>query len=235
MESYKNNQQQNLDWYRSRLCYITGSRVGDLMHSSRKAGEVFGDTAKSYLYQIAAERQMNEKIINDDETFAAYVYQTSITTKSMQFGIDMEQDARLIYSKKTGREIIDVASCRHDTIPFFASSPDGVYKENDTVIGCLEIKCPNQNTFIKYKMEISDNESLKKVNPDYYYQCQSHMMCTGAQWCDFIIYCPWQNDPIHIVRIKKDEDAIDLITDKVLLANDFIDEITDGKSWKKAV
>lgn len=51
------------------------------------------------LYQIALERLMNEKIVENDETFSAYVDQTSIITKSMQFGIDMEQDARLIYSK----------------------------------------------------------------------------------------------------------------------------------------
>lgn len=234
MESQKNQQQQNLDWYRLRLCYITGSQVGKLMHNSR-SGEMFGDTSKAYIYQIAAERQMNETIINDDEAFSDYIYQTSITNKAMQFGIDMEQDARVIYSKKTGRKIIDVSSCVHDTIPFFSSSPDGIYEENDTVVGCIEIKCPQQNTFMKYKVEICDNDTLKKVNSDYFYQCQSHMMCTGAKWCDFIIYCPWQIDPIHVVRITPDDRAISLITTRVTQANDFIQEITNGESWKKAI
>lgn len=61
--------QHTLEWYRKRLGKITGSRVGDLMKTSRKKDEMFGDTAKSYIYQLAAERDMNPAIVEDDELF----------------------------------------------------------------------------------------------------------------------------------------------------------------------
>jgi hypothetical protein len=135
----------------------------------------------------------------------------------------------------TGRDIQEVSSCKHDIIPNFASSPDGVYYELNFLKGCIEIKCPNVNTYIKYAVEINDNMSLKKVNPQYYYQCQSHMMCTGAVWCDFVIYCPWLSNPIKIIRITPDIEAVNLITDRVMAANEFIDNITSKELWTKKV
>ncbi len=47
--------QHSLEWYRKRLGKVTGSRVGDLMKPGKKKEDLFGDTAKSYIYQLAAE------------------------------------------------------------------------------------------------------------------------------------------------------------------------------------
>lgn len=96
--------------------------------------------------------------------------------------------------------------------------------KEDDVLGCIEIKCPTLSTYSQYVTEISDNESLKKVNPDYYYQCQNHMACTEAQFCDFITYCPFVENPIHIVRIERDEEAIGLIEERVEMAEKIIEE-----------
>jgi len=227
--------QRSLDWFRARLGNITGSRVGDLMKSSKTKGELFGDTAKSYLYQLAGERKMNKDIVDDDEMFQEYLDQTCVTSKAMRFGTETEGDARTVYMNLTGRDIQEVSSCKHDIIPNFASSPDGVYYELNFLKGCIEIKCPNVNTYIKYAVEINDNMSLKKVNPQYYYQCQSHMMCTGAVWCDFVIYCPWLSNPIKIIRITPDIEAVNLIIDRVMAANEFIDNITSKELWTKKV
>lgn len=54
-----NVEQRSLTWFRNRVGHITGSKVADLMKSGRKKDEVFSDTAKSYLYQIAGERLFN--------------------------------------------------------------------------------------------------------------------------------------------------------------------------------
>lgn len=62
-------EQRSLAWFRQRLGYITGSKVGDLMKSGRRKEEAFGETAKSYLYQVAAERCINKAIVADDEYF----------------------------------------------------------------------------------------------------------------------------------------------------------------------
>lgn len=85
--------------------------------------------------------------------------------------------------------------------------------------GVIEIKCPNLKTYLTYATSISDNETLKKVVPEYYWQCQAHMSCTSAEWCDFIVFCPFASRPMHIVRIERDEDAINQMLERVTLAH----------------
>ena len=216
-------EQRTLEWYRARLGYITGSQVGPLMKSGRTKDKVFSDTALTYLYQLAGERSLNPEIVKDDNMFTFYLEQTTSQSKNMRFGTEQEENARAMYVDITGREVKEVGLCHHPQIKYLASSPDGITADGD-VMGCVEIKCPTLSTYSKYVAEIHDNESLKKVNPDYYYQCQNHMACTEAQFCDFIVYCPFVENPIHIVRVQRDEDAIALIMERVELAEQIIEE-----------
>lgn len=247
--------QRSLDWYRQRLGHITGSMVGVLMKPGRN--DVFSDTAKSYLYQVAAERCMNPDIINDDELFEEYIRQVDVTTKSMRFGTEQEGNARYLYSRIIGREIEEVGSCAHPSIPYFASSPDGYIDYDFTgekVV--LEIKCPNQSTYMKYLSEVREipcipfsgtlvnkpdkmtdkdkivmcaNGLLLQVKPEYFYQCMAHIMCTGADYCVFITYCPFQKPPIHIVRIYPEQVVINEMEKRILLANEMINNIINRK------
>lgn len=217
-------EQHSLGWYRARLGNITGSRVGDLMVSSRKKDEVFGGTAMTYIYQIAAERSMNKNIVDNDDAFETYLDCVTVTTKAMQWGTDMEEEARSLFAKLNGLTITETGSVHHPTIPHFASSPDGMIAGE--TLGCIEIKCPNQNTFMQYTAEIIDAESLKKVKPIYYWQCMSHMMCTGAQYVYFIWYNPFQAKPIHYIKLEPDADAFSQIRERVTLANELIDNLT---------
>ena len=222
------DEQRSLGWFRARLGTITGSQVGLLMKSGRSKSELFGDTAKSYIYSVAAERDMNPVIVNDDELFEEYLKQVDVTSKAMQWGTDQEENARALYEKITGRHIVEVGSCKHPTIPNFASSPDGYfYDENTGEKLCLEIKCPNQATFMRYKCEIHDNASLLAVKYEYFYQCMAHMMCVDAKWCDFVVYNPYQAEPIHIVRILPDENVFAEMEKRIRIANDIIDELID--------
>jgi hypothetical protein len=49
------------------------------------------------------------------------------------------------------------------------------------------------------------------------------MACTDAEFCDFIAYCPFVENPIHIVRINRDVDAIAFIEERVQLAETIIE------------
>lgn len=183
-------------------------------------GGGFSERGKSYLYQVAAERQMNQNIVYDDAKLWQYLQQVSISNKEIKWGIEQEANARNLYVKRTGRMIEEVGSCKHPMIDLFSSSPDGRFTDEATVvIGCIEIKCPNQATFMRYKTEIHDAASLLAVNRDYYYQCIAHMMCTGAQWTDFIVYCPFQEDDLHIVRINQDGRVFRELERRILQAN----------------
>lgn len=216
-------EQRTLEWYRARLGRITGSQVGALMKSGRTKDKIFSDTALTYLYQLAGERSLNPEMINDDDMFSFYIEQTSSQSKAMRFGTEQEENARAMYISITGHDVREVGLCHHPQIKYLASSPDGMTTD-DNQIGCVEIKCPTLSTFSKYVAEIHDNESLKKVNSDYYYQCQSHMACTDAVFCDFVVYCPFVENPIHIVRITRDDEAIALIIERVELAEQIIEE-----------
>ena len=88
-------EQRTIGWYRARMGKITGSKVYDLMGKGRGKDEKFSQTAMTYLYQLAAERSINKRILDDDALFEDYVTQMSYTTKQMQWGIDMEAPAKV--------------------------------------------------------------------------------------------------------------------------------------------
>jgi putative phage-type endonuclease len=217
-------EQRTLAWQRVRFGSITGSKVSDIMRSGRKKDEMWSETAKSYLYQIAAERLFNPDFLNDDDIFQDYINQTNVTTRAMQWGVEQEQSARELYAKISGVDVEEAGSCAHDTIPHFAASPDGIiYRDNDNKV--LEIKCPALATHMRYVAEITDGATLKAVKPEYYWQVMAEMACTGSKSADFVSYCAWLVHPIHIVHVERNDEDIALMEERVKLANDFIDEI----------
>lgn len=221
--------QRSLGWYRSRVGFLTGSKIADIMKSGRKKDEVFSETAKAYLFQIAGERLFNPDFLNDDDIFQDYIDQVSVNTKAMQWGADQEGAAKSLFMQMNfpEGEIEELSSCKHDTIPFFAASPDGsILIDGNRKI--VEVKCPNINTYMKYRTLIHDAASLKETEPKYYWQMMAEMSCTGASGGIFITYCPWLSKPIYWAEIERVEDDIKLMEDRVILANDFINEIINN-------
>ena len=220
--------QRDLAWFRCRIGCFTGSKIGDLMKSGKKKEQIFGDTAMSYIFKVAAERMLNPVFLNDDTIFADYVEQQQIYSKAIIWGQEQEDNAKdLLIKKYPHWEMADVSSCKHDTIPHFAASPDAIVYDRKQLM-VVEIKCPNPNTFVRYLTEIKDAESLKKVQPDYYYQMMAEMACTNAESGIFVAYCPWLVKPIHIVQIERNEDAIKAIEERVVKANEIVEQIING-------
>ena len=227
-----NVEQRSLEWHRMRCGCITGSKVADIMKSGRKKDEVFSETAKAYLFQVAGERLFNPTFLNDDGIFQDYIDQVSVNTKAMQWGADQEGAAKSLFMQMNfpEGEIVELSSCKHDTIPYFAASPDGAiyYGRDGEDLKIIEVKCPNINTYMKYRILIHDAASLKETEPKYYWQMMAEMSCTGAKGGIFIVYCPWLSKPIHWAEIDRVEDDIKLMEDRVILANDFINEIINN-------
>lgn len=221
-------EQRTMDWYKARLGHFTGSQVGKLLVKGRDKKSI-GKTAYAYIYNILAERQLSKEVLDDDSMFglfAQYLEEMDNTTKAMRIGIEREAEARALYSLMTDQKVEEVGSIEHPFLHTFSSSPDGVVKNDKGEIeGCCEFKCQQPNTYIQYQLFVHDNESLKEQNLDYYCQCQSHMMVTGAKWCDFAVYCKWQAEPIHITRIERDEATIDEIVKSVAEADKIIADL----------
>ena len=198
------------------------------MKCGRKKEETWSETARSYIYQVAGERLFNEKFLEDDGIFQDYLDLISVSTKAMQFGSDQEDAAKSLFMQMNfpEGEITELSSCKHDTIPYFAASPDGaIYGRDGGDIKIIEVKCPNINTYMKYRTLIHDAASLKEVEPKYYWQMMAEMSCTGATSGIFITYCPWLSKPIHWSEIERNGDDVKLMEARVMLANEFIDEI----------
>ena len=221
----RNAAQRTDDWFRARLGRFTGSMLGTLMQKGRGNSE-FGQTAMAYIYRLAAERTMNREIVDDDEAFAAYVAATDSTTKAMRWGTEQEACARELYTRLTGNRVVEVGSCPHPRIPNFACSPDGFfYDEYKPERYVIEIKCPSQAKYAEYAATIFDNGSLLAAEPGYYWQTQGEMMCLGADWCDFVAYCPWQADPMRVVRLFPDAQAQRRIEGRIAKAEEIITNI----------
>lgn len=223
-----NIEQRSLEWHRLRCGSFTGSKIGDLMKSGKKKEQIFGETAMTYIYKVAAERMINPVFIEDDDLFGQYVESQQIYSKAIVWGQEQEDNAKdLLMRKNPEWELADVSSCKHDTIPHFAASPDAIVYDRKKLM-VVEIKSPQPQTYAKYLVQIKDNESLKKTEPNYYYQMMAEMTCTKAESGIFVAYCPWLINPIHIVPIERDNETIKAIEERVVKANEIVEQIING-------
>lgn len=213
--------QGSLDWRRERLGKFTGSSVSKLFNSGRKKEDVFGQTAVSYITKVAAERHLNNAMVEDDEMFAEFAEQTTINNKAIAWGHEQELNARYFFKIATGYEVRIPSLVPHGEIDNYAASPDGIVPEEDLVV---EIKCPGYETAFHYSQTIRDGSSLLAVKPEYYWQVQAEMDCTEASRCAFVVYCPFLAKPLHIVYIDRNNEDIAKLHERIKLANEYIEQ-----------
>lgn len=220
--------QHSNDWFRQRQGNFTGSQIGRLMHSGRGKSDIWSADAKKYILKILSERDVPSTVLMDDGQYDKYLALVSVSSKAMAWGTDKEPEARSLYEELTGNKVTTTGALWLPELKWFADSPDGLVLDKD---GCVEIKCCMPETYTQYKYFIHSAENLKEINDIYYWQVMSHMLVTGAAWCDWMAYMPFDSKPLHIVRIKRDEKAIAQIIERIGLANEYIDNIK--KSAKK--
>lgn len=194
------------DWLKQRLGCFTGSAIGDLMTKGKKKDDIFGQKAMEYIYHVAAERNLLQAYIDDDYLWEIYQNQVSVSNKYLTWGHENEPLAVEMYESMTGRVCEEVGSISHPHIPNFAASPDRLTTDNGKPL-VVEIKSPMPKTFMLYKAEVKDNASLLATKPGYYWQIQAELSVTGCKEADFVCFCPFLKNPLHIVRITADEDA----------------------------
>lgn len=216
-------EQRSLEWFRARLGHFTGSNIHKLISKKPELTK----TAISYIFEVAAERLLAKKIVSGDEEFNEYIEQMSVTTKAMQFGIDMENLARMTYEVYTGDKVVETGSVAHRDIPNYAASPDGIIPADDRIV---EIKVPKPATYTEYLSLVHDGPSLKAVKPEYYWQMQSEMDCAEASSGHFVAFNPYMREPIHIATVERCQEDIDIIHERIALAEEYIKEnIINGK------
>jgi hypothetical protein len=126
-------------------------------------------------------------------------------------GNELEPEARADYEFITGNKVDQVGFILDDS-ESYGCSPDGLIGDD----GGLEIKCPAQTTQAGYWRD--PQSGVKK----YYQQMQGCMWVLGRKWYDFFSYHP--DMPHVLVRVKRDQDYIDKLSEQVLLATSTIEK-----------
>ncbi len=192
-------QQRSDEWFAARCGKVTASRMAD-MTAKTKTG--WGASRANYMAQLVVER-LTEQCAE------------SYTNAAMQWGNDMEPQARAAYEFMTDIEVEEIGFVDHPSINMAGASPDGLCGED----GLLEIKCPNSATHI-------DTLLGSEIAEKYIKQMQFQMACTDRQWCDFVSFDPRlpADLQIHITRIQRDDEAIKELEKE---AKAFLHEVND--------
>lgn len=172
--------QGSTEWHMERLGRVTASRVADIV-AKTKSG--YSTSRDNYAAQLIVERLTG-------------VPTESFTNAAMQWGTDMEPEARAAYEFYRACEVDQVGFVPHPDIGDTGASPDGLVGTD----GLIEIKAPLSATHI--------DTLLRRVVPGKYItQMQWQMACTGRQWCDFVSYDPRMPESMRFFCTRVERDA----------------------------
>lgn len=185
------------EWFAQRCGLVTASKVADLVAKTKNG---YAASRANYMAQLVAERLTG--------TVAE-----SFSNAAMQWGTDIEPEARRNYEFFTNSTVDEASFVAHPSIAETGASPDG-YVGAD---GLLEIKCPNTSTHIETLLGGS-------VPGKYITQIQWQLACTGRQWCDFVSFDPRMPETMNIFikRVPRDDAAIKSLEFEV---TDFLNEL----------
>lgn len=175
-------------WFAARCGIPSASNFDKIITATGKPS----GQSQSYMNTLLAEWITGEK---------AAIKQSEWMTR----GIELEGEAREVYTFMTDREVDEVGLVFKDEKKLVSCSPDGL-----TEAGGLEIKCPAPGTHVGYLLGSG-------IPTTYIPQVQGSMWVSGLPKWDFVSYCPGMKT--LIITVKRDEkmmDAFDEIMDKFL-------------------
>jgi hypothetical protein len=207
----ENNLQQTEEWFQQRIGKFTASQFSKLMKSGRKKDEIFGETAKTYIFDKISEVVTNGLI---------FEYRNA-PNKACDWGNMYEPEAKRVYSEFTGLQIVDCGFIEGTNNT--GASPDGLIGED----GLIETKCPYNTTNHIQNLLLKNDADLLEHNDDYYYQIMCQLWVTGRKWCDFVSYDPRATERtcLSILRIERDDEVIEQMKIRAMLAETYMNDL----------
>jgi len=184
-----------------------------------KKGEYFGDTAKTYIKEKACEHLTGQS-------------KTHFDTVATSWGIMHEYQAIQEYQR---RQFVEVENFGGENPKFFTcpdleefagGSPDFLVHGLTKILG--EVKCPYNSNIHLDNLLINSQSEFKDERKEYYSQIQFNIFCTGSDIGHFVSYDPRFLDRkkhIKIIEIKKDEEHINLLLERLKVAIDNLKEL----------
>lgn len=162
------------EWLEARAGILTASTIGQLI-TDKTVKPAQNDRARGLHATLIAER------------ITGHV-EPVIPNRAMTRGTLLEDEARRLYSERTGNTVDQIGFARLDTDTYtLGASPDGLIGAD---VG-LEIKCPAPKTHIQTVL----TGEIPAYNRA---QVQASMHVTGRDYWDFCSYLPGQ--PLYIIR-----------------------------------
>ena len=189
--------QRSAEWWEARRGLPTASSFDKIVTSTGEPSK----QRKAYLYQCAAVR-------------ISGLYDDSYTSAAMQRGIEMEEEARLVYAMEYEVAVDEIGFCVSDD-ERYGCSPDGLIGED----GLLEIKCPLGKTHVEYLIR-------GKLPDAYVQQCQGQLLTTERKFCDFVSY--YRGLPMLVVRVFPDVEFLAKLEAELIRFCDELDEICEN-------
>ena len=188
-----------LAWSDFRRGKVTASRFDDVMtegvgKAPNKAR--YGKGALTYLRELVAAT-----ITGVDKVGGS--------SRAMERGIDMEQDAIDYYANS---RFIEVGPGRllviDDTI--IGATPDGFVDDPVRGLGTLQVKCPNSDNHLETIM-------TKRVPDQYAYQIQGELWVSERVWCDYVSFDDRFPDPLKmvVIPVARNEEVIAEMSERV--------------------
>lgn len=171
------------EWLAARCGSLGASMMGDAL-AKTKTG--YGASRANLIARLVTERITGKPT----ETFQS---------GAMARGIELEPQARAMYSFHSGHSVAEIGIVLHPTIGGTHCSPDGLIGDE----GMVEIKCCGAARHI---------EMLRDSPPEdrYIKQCLWQLACTGRQWADLTYFSPDFPEAMQLVihRVERDDAAI---------------------------
>jgi len=174
------------EWHQKRAGNPGATGISNIITSTGKPST----SREKYLYQMAEETITGTK-------------KKSYSNDAMQRGIDLEPEARAVFSSTKRIEVEQVGMIYADDDKRYHISPDGIMQ---SLGKGLEIKCPS--------LMVHDKYCEKGICPtEYRLQVQTSLMVTGFDSWFFMSYFPGLNP--FIIEVQRDERLISVIFEEI--------------------
>jgi hypothetical protein len=185
---------------------------------ARLSGNVLSEGAMSYVTETAMQTLFAE----DEE------WEQPLESIHMRRGNERELAAIAQFEMATGLGVDftgeDQVFVSHDC---WGATPDGVISINGKR-ATIDVKAPMRVKHLKYMLEVQTGEDLLSIEPAYYWQQQCQIAALSADYGYWVSYNPMAHkydNRIHIVKVERNEDHINLMLNKIALATEQLELI----------
>lgn len=152
-----------------------------------------------------------------------------IETKDMRRGHEREQEAADYFAMLNEIDLFYTGK-NQQFIPWGTDSGGTPDARIGSVNGVTcDFKCPDPDNHQDNLIDVFDNDSLKKVYPVYYWQQQCQIAAAEQDYGYWVSYNPVAHNPrarLHVVRINRNQADIDHMAQRVAMAAEYRDEIS---------